>query len=143
MEGARQEVREVNGESKVEESRSLHEHVDDMDDKHKTHDLNHGECARDDVTMCLQTRRNGTMRTHTQVFVLSVIMVMSSLVYASCKVFASCKVTTQSCPILTFPLLVPILTCSKIQLVVRLYELIVTSSCSHFLHTFAPRKHVI
>ena len=30
-----------------------------------------------------------------------------------------------------------------IQLVVRLYELIVTFPCSHFLHTFAPRKHVI
>ena len=29
------------------------------------------------------------------------------------------------------------------QLVVRLYELIVTFPCSHFLHTFAPRKHVI
>ena len=49
--GVRQEVREVKGESKVEERRSLHEHVDDMDDKHKTHDLRHGECARD-VTLC-------------------------------------------------------------------------------------------
>ena len=39
--------------------------------------------------------------------------------------------------------LVPISTCSQFQLVVRLYELIVTFSCSHFLHTFAPRKHVI
>ena len=29
------------------------------------------------------------------------------------------------------------------QLVVRLYGLIVTFSCSHILHTFAPRKHVI
>ena len=52
VEGVRQEVREVKGESKVEERRSLHEHVDDMDDKHKTHDLSHGECARDDDTMC-------------------------------------------------------------------------------------------
>ena len=32
---------------------------------------------------------------------------------------------------------------SNNQLVVRLYNLIVTFSCSHFLHTFAPRKHVI
>ena len=46
VEGVRQEVREVEGESKVEESRSLHEHVDDMDDKHKTHDLSQSECAR-------------------------------------------------------------------------------------------------
>ena len=52
VEGVRQEVREVRGESKVEESRSLFEHLDDMDDEHKTHDLSHGECARDDVTMC-------------------------------------------------------------------------------------------
>ena len=29
------------------------------------------------------------------------------------------------------------------QLAVRLYDLIVTFSCSHILHTFAPRKHVI
>ena len=49
MEGVRQEVREVKGESKVEESRSLHEHMW-MDDKHKTHDLSRGEHARcDDV----------------------------------------------------------------------------------------------
>ena len=52
VEGVRQEVREVKGKSKVKERRSLHERVDDMDDKHKTHDLSHGECARDDVTMC-------------------------------------------------------------------------------------------
>ena len=32
VEGVRQEVREVKGESKVEERRSLHGHVDDMDD---------------------------------------------------------------------------------------------------------------
>ena len=51
VEGVRQEVREVKGGSKVEERRSQHEHVDDMDDKHKTHDLSHGECARD-VTLC-------------------------------------------------------------------------------------------
>ena len=58
---------------------------------------------------------------------------MSSLVYASCKV------TTPSCPILTFPLLVPIPSCSQFQLVVRLYELIVTFSCRHFLHTFTAK----
>ena len=51
VEGVLQEVREVKGESKVEERRSLQEHVDDMDDKYKTHDLSHGECARD-VTKC-------------------------------------------------------------------------------------------
>ena len=82
-EGVRQEVREVKGESK------------------------HGECARDDV-LRNKTSRNRTMRAHAQTLWKSAVMVMSSLVYASCKVFASCKVTTQSCPILTFPLLVPI-----------------------------------
>ena len=41
----RQEVREVKGESKVEERRSLHEHVDEMTGEDKTHDLSHGECA--------------------------------------------------------------------------------------------------
>ena len=39
--------------------------------------------------------------------------------------------------------LVPSSTCSQFQLVVKLYELIVTFPCSHFLHTFAPRKRVI
>ena len=88
--------------------------------------------------------------------------VMLSLVYASCSVTthswtivnmlslvsASCIVTTHSWPILNFPLLVPIsswsqfqlVTCSQFQLVVRLYALIVTFPCGHFVHTFAPRK---
>ena len=51
VEGVRQEVREVKGESKVEEKRSLLEHVDEMTGADKTHDLSHGECARD-VTKC-------------------------------------------------------------------------------------------
>ena len=128
-EGMRQEVREVKGgEQRRKESLTSWKHVEDMDDKHKTHDLSHGEWARD-VTLSWETRRNETKRTHTQVFMLSmwksVIMVMSSLVYASCTV------NTQSCP----PLLVPISTCSQFQLVVKLYELIVTLPCSHFLHT--------
>ena len=81
------------------------------------------------------------MRAYTQVFVLSVIMVMSSFVYASCSV------TTQSWPMSTFPVLVPIsswsqfqlVTCSQFQLVVKLYELIVTFPCIHFLHTFTSK----
>ena len=48
VEGVRQELREVEGDSKVEESRSLHEHVNDMDDKHKTHELTHGACAENE-----------------------------------------------------------------------------------------------
>ena len=51
VEGVRQEVREVKRGEQGRRERSLHEHVDDMDDKYKTHDLSHGECARD-VTLC-------------------------------------------------------------------------------------------
>ena len=69
-------------------------------------------------------------------------MVMLSLV------LASCSVTTQSWPFLNFPLLVPIsswskfqlVTCCQFQLVVKLNALIVTFSCIHFVHTFAPWK---
>ena len=70
VEGVRQEVREVKGESKVEERRSLHEHVEDMDDEQKTHDLSHSECARcDDVLRNKKKRDNA--RSHSHVFVLS------------------------------------------------------------------------
>ena len=43
--------------------------------------------------------------------------------------------------IMIFPLLVT--SCPNSHLVVRLYQFIITFSCSHFVHTFAPRKHVI
>ena len=158
VEGVRQEVREVEGESKARRNAHMNMH---MWMEWKTHYLSHGACARDDV----QTRRNWTVRAHAQTMWKSVEMVVLSLVYASCSVTtqswtivnmlslvsASCIVTTHSWPILNFPLLVPIsswsqfqlVTCSQFQLIVRLYELIVTFSCSHFVHTFAPRKHVI
>ena len=82
------------------------------------------------------------MRAHAQTMWKSVEVVRLSLVYASCSV------TTQSWTILNFPLLVPIsswsqfqlVTCFQFQLVVILYELIVTFPCSHFVHNFAPRK---
>ena len=63
MEGVRQEVREVKGESKVEERRSLHEHVDDMNDKHKTHDLSQGECARCDDVLRNKKKRDSARST--------------------------------------------------------------------------------
>ena len=98
------------------------------------------------------------MRAHAQTLWKPVEVVMLSLVYASCSVTtqswtivnmlslmsASCIVTTQSWPILYFPLLVPfsswsqfqLVTCSQFQLVVRLYDLIVTfflwPFCAHF-----------
>ena len=55
VEGVRQEVSDAKGESKVEEKCTLHEHVDDTNDKHKTHDLSHNECAQD-VTKCADKR---------------------------------------------------------------------------------------
>ena len=89
-------------------------------------------------------------------------VVMSSLVFASCSVTtqswtnvnmlslvsASCIVTTHSWPILNFPLLVPIsswsqfqlVTCSQFQLVVRLYDLIVTVSLQPFCAQFCTAK---
>ena len=33
--------------------------------------------------------------------------------------------------------------CPNSHLVVRLYKFIITFPCSHFVHTFAPREHVI
>ena len=33
--------------------------------------------------------------------------------------------------------------CPNSHLVVRLYQFIITFPCSHFVHTVAPRKHVI
>ena len=33
--------------------------------------------------------------------------------------------------------------CPNSHLVVKLYQFIITFPCSHFVHTFAPRKHVI
>ena len=119
-------------------------------------------CARCDVPT---HKKKLNMRAHSQTMWKSVKMVMSSLVFASCSVTTqswtivnmlslvseSCFVTTHSWPILNFPLLVPIsswsqfqlVTCSQFQLVVKLYELIVTFSCSHLVHTLAPRKHVV
>ena len=68
--------------------------MDEMDDKHKTHDLSHGECAQcDDV---LTNKKNRTRRTHTQVFVLMCSMWNSVVVVMSSLVSVSCNVTTQS-----------------------------------------------
>ena len=81
------------------------------------------------------------MRAHAQTLWKSVEVVVLSPVRASCSVTqswmlslvsASCIVTTHSCPILNFPLLVPfssqiqLMTCSQFQLVVRLYQFIIT-----------------
>ena len=71
VEGVRQEVREVKGESEVEERRSLHEHVDDMDDKHKTHDLSHGECAWDVDTVLTNEKKRDNARSHSDIVEVS------------------------------------------------------------------------
>ena len=110
VEGMRQEVREVKGESKVEENRSLHEHMW-MTWMTNTRLMTWATVSVRDVTMCRQTRKNRTRRTHTQEFVLSmwksVEIVMSSLV------FASCNGTTQSWPILNFHFWSQLSTCCQ------------------------------
>ena len=53
---------------------------------------------------------------------------------------ASCYVTKQSCSIHFYEFST---SCPNSRLVVRLYQFVITFPCSHFVHTFAPRKHVI
>ena len=95
VEWVRQEVREVQGEIKIErESLTSWAHVDGMTGEHKTHDLCH--MVHVHVWRCADTRTRP--RTYTHVFVLmcsvwkSVAVVMSSLVSVSW----SCNVTTKT-----------------------------------------------
>ena len=156
----RQEVQEVERESKAR--RNAHMNMDMWMVMKDSLLEPRCVCARCDV---LTHKKKLNSARYAQTLWKSVEVVMLSLVFASCSVTtqswtivnmlslvsASCIVTTHSWPILNFPLLVPIsswsqfqlVTCSQFQLVVRLYDLIVTFSCSHFVHTFAPRKHVI
>ena len=98
-----------------------------MDDKHKTHDLSHGECARcDDV----QTNEKKQDKAHSH----SGVSVVNVEVSENGHVVIGVRIVQRYHPITFGP---------KYQRVVRLYDLIVTFSCSHLLHTIAPRKHVI
>ena len=55
-------------------------------------------------------------------------------------VSASYFVTKQSCSIHYYEIST---SCPNAHLVVRLHQFIITYPCSHFVHTLAPRKHVI
>ena len=101
--------------------------MDGMTGEHKTHDLSHGETHK----------KNGT-RAHSSVRVDVLNVEVSVGGHVVIGVRDRNRATTPH-GILTF---CPIFL-SNCELVVRLYDLIVTSSCSHLMHTFAPRKHVI
>ena len=116
-----------------------------MDDKHKTHDLSHGECARCDTVLTNEKKRDNA-HSHSGVRVVNVEVSDNGHVVIGVRIVQCYHAIMVNSEIPTFGpnfILVPISTCSQFQLVVRLYELIVTIPCSHFLHTFAPRKHVI
>ena len=153
VEGVRQEVREVKRESKVEESRSLHEHMwMTWMTKHKTHDLNHGECARCDNVLTNEKKQDKA-HSHSGVRVDVLNMEVSD----NGHVVIGVGIMQCYHAIMDVVIGVRIMQCyhsimanseystfdPNYQLVVRLYDLIVTFSCSHLLHTFAPRKHVI
>ena len=104
-----------------------------MNDKHKTHDLSHGECARCDDVLTNEKKQDKA-HSHSDVRVVNVeVSDHGHVVIGVGIVQCYHAIITNS----EFSLL------SNYQLVVRLYDLIVTFPCSHFLHTFAPRKHVI
>ena len=92
--------------------------MDEMDDKHKTHDLSHGECARCDDVLTNEMKQDKA-HSHSGVRVVNVEVSDNGHVVIGVGIVHGYHV------------------------VVKLYELIVTFPCSHFLHTFAPRKHVI
>ena len=106
-----------------------------MDDKHKSPDLSLGECARcDDVLTNEKKQDKAHSHSGVRVDVHNVEVSGSGHVVIGVDI-VQCHhaIITNS----EFLLL------SNYQLVVKLYDLIVTFPCSHFLHTFAPRKHVM
>ena len=122
-----------------------------MDDKNKTHDLSHGECARCDDVQTNEKKRDKA-HSHSSVRVVNVEVSENGHVVIGVRIVQGVGIVQGYHAIMSnseFPtfgpnfILVPISTCSQFQLVVRLYDLIVTFSCGHLLHTFAPRKHVI
>ena len=120
VEGVRQELREVKGESKVEERRSLHEHVDDMDDKHKTHYLSHGECARCDTVLTNEKKRYNA-RSHSDIVEVSEnghIVIGVRIMQCYHAIMANVHFSSFGPNFI----LVPSSTCSQFQLVVRLFD---------------------
>ena len=106
-----------------------------MDDKHKTYDLIHGECARCDNVLTNEKKQDKA-HSHSGVRV----NVHNKEVSDNWHVVIGVSIVQCYHAIITNS---EFLLLSNYQLVVKLYDLIVTFPCSHFLHTFAPRKHVI
>ena len=96
-----------------------------MDDKHNTHDLSHGECARcDDVQK--NEKKQDKAHSHSSVRVVNVevsenghVVIGVRIVQCYHAIMANSEFSTCG---------------PNYQLVVRLYDLIVTFSCSQFLH---------
>ena len=132
-----------------------------MDDKNKTHDLSHGECARCDDVRTNEKKRDkahspsGVRVVNVEVSENGHVVIGVRIVqcyHAIMDVVIGVRIVQGYHAIMSNSefstsgpnfILVPISTCSQFQLVVRLYDLIVTFSCGHLLHTFAPQKHVI
>ena len=132
------------GEQGEEKRSHEHEHVDGMKDSLLEPRC---VCARCDVLTHKKKRNSACSRSDNvevsesgHVVIGVRIVQCHHAIMDSCEhvvfVSASCIVTTHSWPILNFPLLVPIsswsqyqlVTCSQFQIVVRLYDLIVTFS---------------
>ena len=119
-----------------------------MDDKHKTRDLSHGECARCDVFQTNEKKQDKA-HSHSGVRVVDVEISENGHVVIGVRI-VQCYPRNHGCRH-CYPhhamLPTQIMANSEFstfgpnyQLVVRLYDLIVTFSCTILLHTFAPRK---
>ena len=105
-----------------------------MNDKHKTHDLSHGECARCDDVLTNEKKQDKA-HSHLGVLVVNVEVSDNGHVVIGVRIVQGYHAIMANSE---FSLFGP-----SYQFVVRLYKLIVTFPCSHFLHTFTLRKHVI
>ena len=104
-----------------------------MDDKHKTHDLSHGECARCDGVQT-DKKKQDKAHSHSSVRVVNVEVSENGHVVIGVRIVQCYHAIMANSEFSTFG--------PKYQLVNKLYDLIVTFSCIHLLHTFASRKHV-
>ena len=151
----REEVQEVERESQVEEK---HSHEDDHADGVKDSNILSRSACADDVTLC--NRRDHARYAH--------VGVSGSVQWCSHRAVPRNHGCCHWCPRHAVPrnhrgchwrprhALSPshrqfwifhfseISTlCPNSHHVIKLYQIIITFPCSHFVHTFAPRKHVI
>ena len=88
-----------------------------------------------DVTMCRQREEQDKALSHSGVRVVNVEVSENGHVVIGVRIVQCYHAIMANSEFSTFG--------PNYQLVVKRYDLIVTFSCSHLLHTFAPRKHVI